>query len=119
MAPRLSHFQRTLIVSMIEAERFSNVEIATAAHTTDRSIRRIRRNIRIFGDASAPANNPGRPATLRQEMVEALLCHLSEKPELYLEEMAWFIWDEFKVVISMGALSRALGKAGWSKKLVR
>jgi hypothetical protein len=52
-------------------------------------------------------------------MVEALLDYLSNKPELYLEEMACFIWDEFKVVISMGALSRALGKAGWSKKQVR
>ena len=104
---------------MIEAERFSNVEIATAAKTTDRTVRRIRRNIRIFGEASAPANNPGRPATLRPEIVEALLCHLSEKPELCLEGMAWFIWDEFKVVISTSAISRALDRAEWSKAQVR
>jgi hypothetical protein len=32
-------------------------------------------------------------------MVEALLDHLNEKPELYLEEMAWFIRDEFKEVV--------------------
>jgi transposase len=119
IAPRLSAFQRNLISNMIEAGDFSNREIATAAHTTDRSIRSIQRNIRVFGQESAPINRPGRPATLTQVMVEALLDYLSNKPELYLEEMAWFIWDEFKVVISTSALSRALDKAGWSKKQVR
>jgi transposase len=93
-------------------------QFATAAHTTDHSIQRIRRNIRIFGQASAPANDPGSSATLTKEMVD-LLCHLYDKPELYLEEMAWFIWDEFKVVISTSTISRALDKAGWSKKQVR
>jgi len=70
---------------MIEAGDFSNHEIATAAHTTDRSIRSIQRNIRVFGQASAPINRPGRSATLTQVMVEALLDYLSNKPELYLE----------------------------------
>jgi hypothetical protein len=55
---------------------------------------------------------------MTDEMVEALLLHLYEKPELYLE-MAWFIWDEFGVVISMSTISRALAKARWSKKQVR
>jgi transposase len=119
MASRLSPDQQNLIVSMIEADRFSNCEIATAAHTTDRSIRSIRRNLRIFGQASAPINSPGRQATLTQEMVEVLLDYLHTKPELYLEEMAWFIWDEFKVIISTSVISRALNKAGWSKKQVR
>ena len=104
---------------MIEAGRFSNSKIATVAHTTDRTIRRIRRNIRIFGQPSAPANNPGRPAILRSQIVDSLLDHLTEKPELYLEEMAWFIWDEFNEVASTSAISRALAKAGWSKKQVR
>ena len=119
MAPRLSSSQRTLIDNMIEADRFSNNQIAAAAHTTDRAIRRIRRNIRVFGQMSAPINKPGMPAILRPQMVEALLDHLNEKPELYLEEMAWFIWDEFKEVVSTSTISRALAKAGWSKKQVR
>jgi hypothetical protein len=51
---------------MIEAGRFSNKEISTAA---DRSIQRIRRNIGILiGQTSAPADNPGSPATLTKEM---------------------------------------------------
>jgi hypothetical protein len=91
-------------LSPIEAGRFSNSEIATVAHTTDRTIRRIRRNIRIFGQASAPANNPGRPAIVRSQIVDALLDHLTEKPELYLEEIAWIIWDEFNEVVSTSAI---------------
>jgi transposase len=119
MAPRLSAFQRNLIASMIESGRFSNNEIADTAGTTDRSIRTIRRNIRVFGQASAPANNPGRPATLRIEMVETLIGYLHDKPNLSLQEMVWFIWDQFQVDISKSTISRALDKAGWSKKKVR
>jgi transposase len=88
-------------------------------HTTDRSIRSIRRSIRVFGQTPASVNKAGTRATMTDEMVEALLLHLYEKPELYLEEMAWFIWDEFGVVISTSTISRALAKARWSKKQVR
>ena len=119
MASRISRFQRNLIVSMLEAGHFSDFAIAKAAHTTDRSIRSIRRNIRIFGQAAAPVNKPGHPADLTKEIIEALLHHLYEKPELYLEEMAWFIWDEFKVVTSISSISKALHEVRWSKKQVR
>jgi transposase len=119
MAPRLSVFRRNLIASMIESGRFSNNEIADATRTTDRSIRSIHRNIRVFGQASAPMNNSGRPATLRIEMVEALIGYLHDKPDLSLQEMVWFIWDQFQVDISKSTISRALDKAGWSKKKVR
>jgi hypothetical protein len=54
---------------MIEAGRFSNKEIATAAHTTDRSIRSIRRNIRIFGQTLVSANKAGTLATMTDEIV--------------------------------------------------
>jgi len=119
MTPRISHFQRNLIVSMLEAGHFSDFAIAKAAHTTDRSIWSIRCNIRIFEQASAPVNKPGHPADLTKEIIEALLHHLYEKPELYLEEMAWFIWDEFKVVTSISSISKALHEVRWSKKQVR
>ncbi|KAJ6130060.1 hypothetical protein N7512_002840 [Penicillium capsulatum] len=32
-------------------------------------------------------------------MIEALCGHLSEKPSLYLDEMAVFLWDEFQTII--------------------
>ena len=56
---------------------------------------------------------------MSKDMVEALLFHLFEKPDLYLEEMAWFLWDEFEVIASTSLISRVLKKADWSKKIVR
>ena len=104
---------------MLKADHFSDFVIAKAAHITDHSIRSIHHNIRIFEQASAPVNKPGRPADLTKEIIEALLHHLYEKPELYLEEMTWFIWDEFKVITSISSISKALHEVRWSKKQVR
>jgi Winged helix-turn helix len=52
-------------------------------------------------------------------MVAALIGHLLEKPDLYLDEMAWFLWDEFSVTVSPSTISRALHRARWSKKQVK
>jgi hypothetical protein len=52
-------------------------------------------------------------------MLEALCDHLLEKPGLYLEEMAVFLWDEFEVHVSTFSISRTLKDIGWSKKAAR
>jgi hypothetical protein len=50
-------------------------------------------------------------------MLSALLEQLIEKPELYQDEMAIFLYDEFDVLVTTPSISRALASAGWSKKL--
>jgi hypothetical protein len=52
-------------------------------------------------------------------MLSALLERLIEKPELYQDEMALFLYDEFEVVLATPTISRALASAGWSKKAAR
>jgi len=49
-------------------------------------------------------------------MLKALREHLLEKPELYLDEMVVFLWDEFEVLVTTATISRALASIGWSKK---
>ena len=39
-------------------------------------------------------------------MLDTLLEHLIEKPDLYLEEMAVFGWDEFEVLVPKSRISR-------------
>ena len=74
MAPKLSRYQRNLIHSMLEAQIFSDAEIAAAARTTDRSIRSIRRNLRVFGQPTAPClAKPGPALVLMKIMVETLI----------------------------------------------
>ncbi|EKG09377.1 DDE superfamily endonuclease CENP-B-like protein [Macrophomina phaseolina MS6] len=38
---------------------------------------------------------------------------------MYLEELAWFILDEFDVLVSQSTISRALTRQGWSYKTAR
>jgi hypothetical protein len=38
-------------------------------------------------------------------MLKALCEHLLEKPELYLEEMVVFLWDEFDVLASTSSIT--------------
>jgi transposase len=52
-------------------------------------------------------------------MLDALRKHLLEKPGLYQDEMADFLWDKFGVLMMRFSLSRALASIGWSKKAAR
>lgn len=52
-------------------------------------------------------------------MLEALCDYLLEKPTLYLDEMAIFLWDEFAIQATKSSISRALTSKGWSKKTAR
>jgi transposase len=52
-------------------------------------------------------------------MIKALCEHLSEKPGLYLDEMAVLLWDEFQTTITTSSIRRALVAIGWSKKVAR
>lgn len=49
-------------------------------------------------------------------MLDALCDHLAEKPTLYVEGMAIFLWDEFNILPSSSSIKRALSQAGWTKK---
>jgi hypothetical protein len=49
-------------------------------------------------------------------MLEALCENLIEKPNLYLHEIAIFLWDEFAIQATTSSISRALAFKGWLKK---
>lgn len=76
----------------------------------------IRKNLRLFGSVHAPPNRIGRRRSITPPMLEALCDHLLEKPGLYLDEMAVFLWDEFHMLATTSSIRRALAFKGWSKK---
>jgi hypothetical protein len=49
-------------------------------------------------------------------MLEALCKHLTEKPSLYLDEMAVFLYDKFSISVSPLSIKRTLSSKGWMKK---
>lgn len=119
MAPNLAHSQHDLIHDMVLDKKMKVREMANVAECSERSIMAIRSNIRHFGSTKAPPNGGGRPRSITPQMLEVLCEHLLEKPWLYLEEMAVFLWDEFDVLVSPSSISRALRSRNWSKKTAR
>lgn len=72
---------------MIGDGGFKNRQIAKAADCRTGAVKRIKRNICDFDSTTRPGHRGGRPSTITPTMREALLAHLDEHPELYLEEM--------------------------------
>lgn len=104
---------------MIQSNSLTTSEMAHAADCSKQSIVRIRSNLKVFGNVRAPRNGVGRPRSITPSMLEALCEYLMEKPTLYQDEMALFLWDEFGKHVTIQSISRALASVGWSKNAAR
>jgi hypothetical protein len=65
--------------------------MADEAECTKLTVINIRRNLRHFRTIYAPQTRTGRKRTVTPLMIKTLYEHLSEKPGLYLDEMAVFL----------------------------
>jgi transposase len=119
MAPNLSVSQHDQIQHMIQDGAFTIPQISDAANCSFDAVKAISRNLRNFGSTRAPRNPGGRPSSITPIMRDALLEHLLRKPDLYLEELVVYLWDEFEARVSKSAISRTLRSANWSKKKAR
>jgi hypothetical protein len=119
MAPNLSMSQRQMIHDMILSRSLKQVDIAALAGCSVRSIRTIASNIRMFGSTRALANGAGRRATVTPQMREALRQRLLEKPGMYQDEMIVFLFDEFRTLVTISSIKRALASMRWTKKVAR
>ena len=119
MAPNLKPPQLELIHHMIQSKSLMTSQMAHVADCSKKSIIHIRSNLQVFGNVRTPRNGVGRPRSITPRMMEALCEHLLEKPTLYQDEMALFLWDEFGKHVTIQSISRALASVGWSKKAAR
>ncbi|KAF4209653.1 hypothetical protein CNMCM5878_005039 [Aspergillus fumigatiaffinis] len=119
MAPNLAPSTLEFIRDMILSNELTRSQIANAAGCHPSTITRHVTNMELFGDVKAPPNKGGRPRRLTPIMLKALCDHLLEKPHLYLDEMAIFLWDEFQVHVTTSSIGRALKREGWSKKAAK
>ncbi|KAJ5335727.1 uncharacterized protein N7506_005663 [Penicillium brevicompactum] len=119
MAPRLPLSKLEMIQGMISSKSLTASQMAKAAEYSKRSIINISNNLRQFGNVRAPPTRVGRRRTLTPLMIEALWNRLFEKPGLYVDGMAIFLWDEFRIQVTNSSLKRALASVGWSKKVAR
>jgi transposase len=119
MAPNIAKSQHDLIRDMILDRSLTQVEMANAAGCSERTIRNIDTNMRLFGDTRAPANGAGRRRLITPPMLAALCDRLLEKTGLFRDEMAVFLYDEFNVLVSVHSIGRALASIRWTKKVTR
>jgi transposase len=101
---------------MIRSASLSDKDIANVVNCSTRTVRSARANYRNFGNVSAPNNVGGRRSSIPSHVLTALLDHLFTKPDLYLDEIVDFVWDQYELVISIACLRRSLKAYNWSKK---
>jgi hypothetical protein len=92
-------------------------ERSAACAVRQGNIRNIDNNMRLFGNTRVPGNGAGRQRLITPPMLAALRDHLLEKPGLYRDEMAVFLYDEFDVLVSVSSISQALTSIKWTKKV--
>ncbi|KAJ5366062.1 hypothetical protein N7541_001822 [Penicillium brevicompactum] len=101
MARNLENWQRQAIVNMTRSrKRLTITQMAKVAKCSERSVTNIRRNMRLFGSPRSPSVPAGQPSSITSVMLDTLCDHLAEKPGLYIDEMAIFLWDEFNILPS-------------------
>lgn len=118
MPPPLSEQVREEIIKyFIKCEDTSFIHAATTVSVTQ--INRMRRYWEKSGEVTPPKHvDQGRPTILAEEVVDDLLLFLSQRPTAYLDEMKWFIWDEYEIEVSESTIWRALQKRNWTRKKV-
>ena len=115
MAPHLAESQHVIIGDMIASKvPFKAKQIANVAGCSRRTI--YRRSKRL---PKASPNTVGRPRSITPPILDALCEHLRENPKLYLEEMVAFLWNKFKVLVTIYSVARALDTIKWTKKKIR
>jgi hypothetical protein len=61
-------------------------------------------------------NGTGRQRLITPPMLAALCDHLLEKPRLYRNKMAVFLYDDLDVPVSVSSIGRALASIKWTKR---
>jgi len=121
MSPKLS----TIAVEGIELALSQPVkldlyEIAAVFNTTYESVRYRRYQMRVREALGwDPRQKPGPQSLITPDMEEALLEHISIYNDLYQEEMADFLYDQYGIKPSVPVISKLLKRRGITNKKLK
>lgn len=119
MGRHVATTQREQAVTMLESGFYTLDEIAEATSMSVRSVQRYRENLRLFGNSQSPHVVTGPRRQIEPQIFDALIELLIQRPDTYLDEAVVFLWDEFRVLVSVQTVSATLREAGWTRKKVR
>lgn len=110
MARKLEVSTHACIRCMIESGNFALKQIAVHNQCSIHAVKNIKRNLREFGSTTRPARRGGRPSTMTPLRCAMPSLPLSTNiPELYLEKMVVYLWNEFGVAVTKSSVGRTLG----------
>ena len=67
----------------------------------------MRRNWEEFWEVVRPQLTSGRPRKLNRIHQQALLEYLEQRPTAFQDEMSWFLWDQFQLVVAESTIWRS------------
>ena len=116
MTPPIAPAVRDMIRNELELG-YDDDQILAAYDISKRTLQRMRKTWKEYGLMYIPKDpSPGRPRILGDIVLEELLCYLDTRPMAYLDEMAWFLFDEFDILVDEVTVWRALHRFGWSRE---
>lgn len=120
MVPRVTPAVREAIRHEFELG-YTNKQVRVRHEVSGRTLRRMRSSWKRWSSVYIPfqSPHPGRDRILHDALQEELLIYLDQRPMAYLDEMAWFLYDEFNVTLDESTIHRALHRLGWSRKNMR
>lgn len=121
MPPPCTEFQYAQIQTMLEA-KIPAKEIGPLVRpaVSYLLVLKVQRNLKLWNVAKSPKLVvQGRPRKITAAMGEGLKESLHAKPSMYIDEMVWFLWDEFDCMVSERSVRRWLEQQRFSKKLIQ
>ena len=115
LAPRL----RAIVQYELQVG-LTNEQIRKKHGVPESTIRRYRTSWEQTGEVYIETDNRGgRPHAISSEYEQILLLYFEQRPYAYLDEVAWFLFDEFDVNVDESTVWRTLKRLGWSRKAAR
>ena len=97
----------------------STTFIHNATHVIRQQINRMRKKHLHFSDVTSALDTIDRSKILSKYHAQKLLDFLSQRLIIYQNDMIWFLYDEFDIVISQSTISKMLKQAKYSRKIAQ
>ncbi len=97
----------------------STTFIHKVTHVIRQQINRMRKKHLHFSDVTFTFDTIDRSRLLSEYHAQKLLDFLSQRFIIYQNDMIWFLYDEFDIVISQSTISKLLKEAKYSRKIIQ
>ena len=103
----LSDKTRNVVVDVIARDEFI-ARIIFLNIISERQMRRIRYNIKLYESVVSSSQRRDRSRSINEEIEERLLKYIDYRSTIFVDEMCYFIYDEFDILVNISTICRFL-----------